>query len=116
MKQKLNSLVAVFCYSPFVYLISYYAFYISATVTLGRMPTYNNPDPSLLRMPIFLKVVIISFDVFLIGTALLALLGLIAFLTKRLHVSAKHWLFFLGGILMVFFNLFLDPTMKWFAD
>ena len=39
----------ILSYSPYVYVCALYSFVIRATIKLGYIPYYNNPDPQTLN-------------------------------------------------------------------
>lgn len=116
MLQIINKTIAVSCYLPYLYLMLYYSFVVRAIMKLGKIPFYNNPDPKMLGFNIHRELIYRTFDFIAIGIiANLILIG-ITLVLKRFTLKRKHWLFFLAGILLIFYFLSVDPFAEWFAD
>ena len=71
LKRILTVLLYITGISPFPFVISILAFYFHAENVLGHFPTYDNPDPKLLReYDTYNRIIEPSFSIWFFGLAL----------------------------------------------
>lgn len=112
----LNYLVAALCYSPYVYLFGFYSMVLNVALKIGRLPRYNDPDPRSLDLSLHKKVLELTFEITSYALLTLIVLLIAGAISKKLDIRRMHWIFLIIGILLIIFNLFVDPLTEWYAD
>lgn len=111
-----NRLLLLLCFLPFVHPLIYYSFVVRAIIKIGRIPSWNDPDPKELGFTTHRDLVYNSADIVAYGICVFVLLYFILSWLKKLTVSKMHLKLFLIGISIFIFSLVVDPFMAWFAD
>jgi hypothetical protein len=111
----INHILTLLCYLPYLYLIGYYSYVLRAIIKLGKIPTYNNPDPKQLRFDTHREFIYELFDIIVYGLGIFVMILLIALMFKRLSVKWIHFKFLFTGIILTIWS-FIDPFSEWFAD
>ena len=116
MPQVINFLLLLLCYIPYLDIIVYYSYVIRAIIKLGRIPSYDNPDPKTLGFTTHRDLVYTMDDIVVYGLGSFVLLWLIARALKQLTLPKIHLKMYLIGIGIFVLYLVADPFMTWFAD
>ena len=88
---------------------------IRVSLKIGRLPAYDNPDPSYLFQA-HRHLIASAFEISLWGS--IALLLAIIIFHKWVRIEQEKpfvWIYVLGVGLIVF-NLLIDPLFSWFLD
>ena len=101
---------------PWGFAISIIAFYVHASILLGRFPTYANPDPKDLSIYSFYGYIINLFLVTWFLSFLIWLIAFIVFLAKNKIVEYKKQLLpvFLGHLVCI--AIFISRIFNWYID
>jgi hypothetical protein len=89
---------------------------VRAVVKIGRIPTYNNPDPKDLNFTTHREIIYKVFDWLVYGLIFFVVLFLISISAKKIAVKKIHLILLMIGVVAVLFHLFLDPFDTWFLD
>lgn len=116
MPRVINFLLLLLCYIPYLDIFVYYSYVIRAIIKLGRIPSYDNPDPKTLGFTIHRDLVYTMGDIVIYGLGAFVLLWLIARTLKQLTLPKIHFKIYLIGIGIFVLYLIADPFMAWFAD
>jgi len=111
-----NWLFTILCYLPYLYLTIYYSYILRAIIKIGRIPTYNNPDPKELGFNVHRNIVYKSFDIIVYTFGVFLLLLLAAYFLKKLRVKKIHFRLMCIGIVLFILDLLLNPFNEWFLD
>jgi hypothetical protein len=104
------------CYLPYLYLVVFYSYVIRAIITLGRIPTPDNPDPKWLGFDKHRQFVYDSLTIFLITTGVTLILFLILYLRKRMSINKTHLTIFWIGVIGTIVDNIVNPFNAWFLD
>ena len=111
----MNLLVKIISIVPWIYLLAFYSYVFRIASEIGYVPSYNNPDPSYMHV-LHRGVVIHSFAISFFGS-ILGVFALVFFHRKMVNsTTRKYVLLFLVGVLLLIFNIFIDPLDTWFLD
>jgi hypothetical protein len=116
MYKLINKSIVVLCFLPYAYLMLFYAFVLRAVYEIGRIPSYNNPDPKSLGFDMHRMIIYKAFDVMVYGLAALFVLLMISLRTRNFSVKRKYWILLLVGLGVVILHLLVDPFDEWFVD
>lgn len=116
MPRVINFLILLLCYIPYLDIFVYYSYVVRAIIKLGRIPSYDNPDPKALGFTIHRYLVYTMSDIVMYGFGAIVLLWLIARGLKQLTLPKIHLKIYLIGIGIFVLYLIADPFMTWFAD
>lgn len=108
----INNTMTLLCYLPIVYLVLYCSFIVRAIIKIGKIPSYNNPDPKDLKFDLHRELIYEFFDWVVYGLILFAVLFLITIIAKKFKVKKVHLIILMIGVFGVFLHLF----DTWFAD
>ncbi|HTL82524.1 MAG TPA: hypothetical protein VL651_12515 [Bacteroidia bacterium] len=102
-------------YLPLMFCISFWTFFLRATIALGRFPVYDQPDPKELGFDFhhlvtwwLLLGIEISFPICCISI-------LVRIFWKRMPFYWIDLLFFIGGIALFLLTM-ISAAMEWFMD
>jgi hypothetical protein len=111
----LNFLILLSGVSIATYLAVFYSFVIRAWIELGRLPSYNNPDPRTLGFTSNTSLLERSFELAFFSS-ILSIIFLAVLKLRKKYINHRHLHFFLFMLLFLFYNIMADPFMEWFAD
>jgi hypothetical protein len=109
-------LVKLILYLPWVYIMLFYSYVLRAYLKLGRLPTYNNPDPKELNFDLHRRFVYWSFDIGIYSIVLSIILILLSFKLKSIVLGKRDLLLWVIVLVFFFFNILFDPLDTWFLD
>ena len=112
----INAIVIVFCYLPYTYLLLFYSYIIRASIELGRMPTYENPDPKQLGFDLHRQSVYDSFEVVFYSAFITGLSMGGLYLSGKLNIKKIHITIFVIGVAWCFVDVIVNPFNQWFLD
>jgi mannose/fructose/N-acetylgalactosamine-specific phosphotransferase system component IID len=112
----INKAMTLLCYLPYVYLVLFYSFVVRAIIKIGKIPSYNNPDPKDLKFNVHREVIYKVFDWLVYGLIVFAILFLITIVAKKFTVKKIHLILLIIGVVGILLHLFIDPFDTWFLD
>lgn len=108
----------IISFIPLGVYILFLSFVVNASLILGHLPSYDNPDPRSLGFRKFYYFVFCSFDWAIIASLLWILLLVISNIYNLYKLN--RLVFFIGvlGIVLHFISLIIDPLglELWFFD
>src|SRR3954462_15883742 len=112
----LKCIVIVSCYFPFLHLIIFYTYVLRAIVELGRIPSYDNPDPKKLGFSVHRDLVYCSSNLPIISIVVIFLFKVFLSDEKFRQIKRIHIVLFVIGFLSIIVHIFFDPLNEWFLD
>ena len=115
---KLLKIVNQVCYAifalPILYIVVFYSYVARVSLDLGRLPSYNNPDPTFMY-PDHRALVIFVGDA-AIWSLVVGLFIIIIYLLAFRSVRQVPWGMYVTGALALIYSIVFDPFMEWFID
>ncbi|MFA7445187.1 MAG: hypothetical protein WCY89_04520 [Flavobacteriaceae bacterium] len=112
----IKAIILVLLYYPIFDLVLFYSFVFRAYLSIGYVPSYNNPDPNSLGFDNHQEMVYFSGNLLPISLLVLIALVLVSlFKGKNIGISKKHYIVSFVSLLLSFLTL-LSPFFKWFVD
>jgi len=98
-------------------LVTLYSFFVRAIITLGRVPSYNNPDPKELGFRYHYQLVYDVSDLTLLSVCALLIAGIYYLIVSKsiFNIRQEHFVISVGLLLIHIVTLF-HPIMEWFVD
>ena len=111
----MSLLVKLISFFPWIYIVVFYTYVLRVSLDIGRLPSYDNPDPSNLYNS-HRDLINYSFELGFWGTTI-GLIIMFSFYKKIFIDKNKNFLFFFFfGVLILLYNIFLDPLDTWYLD
>jgi hypothetical protein len=111
-----NKIISILCYLPYLYLSLFYTYVLRAVIKLGRLPSYDNPDPKELGFDHHREIIYKTFDYSVYSIGIGVMLLILLRLAGKLDVNKIHLIMFSVGVIAVMLHLFADPFDEWFVD
>ena len=102
-------------YVPILFCFSFWTFFLRASFSLGRTPTYDQPDPKELGFSVHHVITWELFFAVELSFLICITSVLVRIFWKRMPIHKTDVLFFIGGMLL-FLMTMNSSAMDWFAD
>ena len=112
-----KSILLLALYYLLMYLIVFYTFVLRAALELGRIPSYNKPDPQELGFSTHFWLVFWGAEPIPYCLLAIVIYGIICWVKKKniLKINKFHFIVFGLSVLLSVFTL-LSPLFEWFID
>ena len=113
MKKIILAIYYIGIFIPWLYFLVFYSYVIRATIKLGYIPSYNNPDPKELN---FTTHYDLAYYTLLPITGYCVIISFIVAIIRKFKFPKWSFIVLVLGAIFIFYNVAIDPFMEWFAD